>query len=253
MGPDGEGGQELERQASGELERQTEPSHAPANDPLWKDVARQAMKSQAGRLPVIGLVLDVREERANERRLRLIEETITRLDVSLETLEARLRTDGDAAELWARAWDIAAEARSSEKVRVLATVVAAVTSGERLESSAGNILLSVVEQLEPLHLQTLVDVDAQAKTQPPMEEGGPEGVWGARRKALEEMSGVPPEVLGIALADLQAKQLVQNAFANKWGAIEGKEAFVLTTLGDEVRRLMMEVAEEPVVPEDHSD
>lgn len=240
----------MERHGASDIERRepTEPTPS-ANDALWKDVAKHALRLQAEKVPVVGLVLGVREDRANERRLRLIEETIGRLDTSVNELEDRLRTDPDTAEIWARAWNIAAEARSNAKVRVLATVVAAVTGGERLDASAGNILLSVVEGLEPLHLQTLVDVDAEGRKAPPMNEGGPERVRGASRDALEKLSGVHPEVLGIALADLQAKQLVQNAYANKWGAIEGKEAFVLTTLGNQVRKLMLEIADEaPIDP-----
>lgn len=241
---------EMERHGASDVERREAAGPTPsANDALWKDVAKHALRLQAEKVPVVGLVLAVREDRANARRLRLIEETIARLDTSVNELEDRLRTDPDTAEIWARAWNIAAEARSSEKVRVLATVVAAVTGGERLDASAGNILLSVVEGLEPLHLQTLVDVDTEGKRAQPTNEGGPERVWGARRDVLEKLSGVHPEVLGIALADLQAKQLVQNAYANKWGAIEGKEAFVLTTLGNQVRKLMLEIAEEaPIDP-----
>jgi hypothetical protein len=226
----------------------TDPVQPELNDPMWKDVAKEVATRQGEKVPVIGTALRVREHRKQERRLRLIEVALQKLNFTVEEWDARLQDNGDLAELLGRAWDIVAEARSNEKVRLLANVVAAVTAGERLDVQVGHVILGVIAELEPLHFQTLVHVDTEAQTPPPMDDGGKEGVWGARRDVLEQLSGIDPEVLGIALGDLEGKRLIQNAYDKTYGGMEGKEAFVLTTLGDEVRKLLLEVGDEQPIP-----
>ncbi|MBA3267254.1 MAG: hypothetical protein H0T70_03215 [Acidimicrobiia bacterium] len=48
-------------------------------------------------------------------------------------------------------------------------------------------------------------------------------------------------MLGIVINDLDAKELIENAYRETWGWLEGKEAFVLTELGESIRRFLEQV------------
>ena len=217
-------------------------------EPLWKDVVHKTAQRLIARVPVVGDALsaaaEIRDERALERRIRFLEDLAGGQADTLERLIERLTEDEDLSDLFWRAWNAAGDARSREKVRVLAAAVAAVSSGERLSVSSGHVLLGVIETLEPIHLQTMLDIDQLAEQTPPISEGGADGVHGARRTELENLSTLEPEILGIVIADLQAKQLVDNAHAGTYAGMEGKEALVLTTLGDQVRQLLLSLADE---------
>jgi hypothetical protein len=223
---------------------------APLNDPLFYDVAREVAATLAEKVPVVGTALRTVSNRAAERRLRLMEQTLHRLDLSFEELNERLRDDEDLAELVGRAFNIVAEARSDEKVRVLAAVVASAVRGERVDVSTAHVLMGVLQQLEPVHLQTLVDVDNEAAR---AHEGPDPGTpRGAQRQDLEELSTIDGQVLAVVLADLEAKQLIQNVWEHRLGESEN-EAFVLTILGDDIRALLLEVElRDPLPPADEA-
>lgn len=229
----------------GELVRSAARDRPALNDPLLTDVAREGVKAIADKLPGVGFALRVKETRENERRLRMLELAVKRLGGDAADFDSRLRTDEDLADLFGRVWDVVSEARSDDKIRVLANVVAAAMKGDRLTVSSGHVVLDVLARLQPLHLQVLVDINREAEAAPPSGADGKPELAGARRGPLETRTGIDPDVLSIMIADLAATQLIVNSFHNTYGGLQGKEAWVVTKLGRQVLELLADVAERP--------
>ncbi len=243
---------ELERPSAedGELvPAEPSPGRRQLNERLAKDVATEAASVGLGMVPIVGPALvgiaNVKAKRELDRRLAMLDETVASLREDVEQLAERLADDDQLAELFLRGWGLAGEARTHEKIRILAHVVAAAVRGERVSVSTGHVVMGVLESLEALHLQTLVDVERESRKEPPPSEDGSPGRRGAKPETLEQASTLHPDVLRIALADLEAKQLIRNAWIGTWGWMEGRVAYILTSLGEEVRQLMLDVAETP--------
>ena len=77
-------------------------------------------------MPVIGgaLVEAVNrvEQREQERRMRYVEETLRALGGDVELLKQLVTSDEDLAELWLRGVRASADARTKDKIRLLAQV-----------------------------------------------------------------------------------------------------------------------------------
>lgn len=220
---------------------------ATLNDAIWKDAARAGANVALGMVPVVGPALqgaaDAVEGRKQERRVRMLEATAKHLRIEVDELAARFRDHEALAELFLAAWNAAGEARSEAKVRLLSSVLAAAVAGERLRTPVAHVLVEVVEQLEPVHLQLLADVDELAQQEPPTQDDGSPGFAGATPDDVKERSELPHDVVLLLVSDLRSKNLIRNAYERTWSGVEGLEAYVLTELGTAVRDALLGYAD----------
>ncbi|MBA3267253.1 MAG: hypothetical protein H0T70_03210 [Acidimicrobiia bacterium] len=161
-----------------------EPDVQPLGNPAV-DVTMAALKGLAGMVPFAGVAIEVAEAleaRKQERRLRYVEESVKRLRGQAEDVERRLRGDSGLSELWLRGFQASGEARWSDKIHALAAVVEAAATGDRLDASSGHVMMGVIEDLEPLHVQVLLDVYAEAQREPARQEVGRPDWQGLGRK-----------------------------------------------------------------------
>jgi hypothetical protein len=213
-------------------------------------------KGALGAVPVIGgaLIEAVNrvEQREQERRMRYVEETLRALGGDVELLKQLVTSDEDLAELWLRGLRASADARTKDKIRLLAQVFVDASQGGRSRISSAHVVLSAVANLEEVHLKVLADIRHLAD-QPAPTEGKYEGLAGAQAEAIEQQSKPAPDVLRMVLNDLAGKHLIRDTMVHTFGGDEGMEAWVLTDLGTLVGRLLTEVAakdrdDEPAQP-----
>jgi len=119
------------------------------------------------------------EQRHQERRMRYLEETLRALGDDVEALKELLSNDEALAELWLRGFWAFEDARTKDKIRLLAQVFVDASQGGRSRISSAHVVLSAVASLEEVHLEVLADIRHLAD-QPAPTEGDYAGVAVAR-------------------------------------------------------------------------
>jgi hypothetical protein len=221
-----------------------EPSEAEVAGPpsLADDVLAVMAKGLFGAVPGIGGILveiaNRFEQREQDRRVRYVEETVRALDGDVELLKRLLSSDEDLAELFLRGFRVSADARTKDKIRLLAQVFVDAIAGGRSRISSAHVVLSAAASLEEVHLQVLADI-RQLADQPAPTEGKWAGVAGAQPETLEQRSRLDPDVLNMVLNDLAGKQLIRSNYLDVYGqAGPSSQARVLTPLGEIVSRIL---------------
>jgi hypothetical protein len=208
---------------------------------LADDALAVAAKGLLGTVPIIGgflvEVLNRVEQREADRQTRFIYETVRALGGDVESLRQLVDSDEDLAELWIRGFRASEDARTRDKLRLLAQVWVDASQGGRPPISSAHVVLSAVASLEEIHLEVLADIRYLAD-QPPPTEGDFAGLVGAHPEALEQRSRHDPDVLRMVLNDLAGKHLIRNTLVGTFGGMEGMEMWALTDLGTAVGRLL---------------
>jgi hypothetical protein len=226
-----------------------EPSHAEVGDrppSLLADLVAVVFKGTLGAVPGVGSaaveVVNRVEQRQQERRMRYLQETLRALGGDVERLNKLLSSDEGLGELWLRGFKASEDARTKDKIRLLAQVFMDASEGEPSRISSAHIVLSAVASLEEVHLRVLAGIRDLAD-QPAPTEGEWAGVAGALPEDLEQQSGLDPDVLNMVLNDLAGKQLIRSNYLDVYGQPgPSHQARVLTPLGEAVSRLLTEVA-----------
>jgi hypothetical protein len=224
---------------------------------LTADFLAVAFKGALGAVPFAGSglveVVNRFEQRKQERRMGYVEETLRALGGDVELLKELLSSDEGLAELWLRGFTASEDARTKDKICLLAQVFVDASQGERSRISSAHVVLSAVASLEEVHLEVLADIRHLAD-QPAPTDGDYAGVDGAQPEALRERSRLEPDVLRIVLNDLAGKHMIRENPRDVWpGGEGGNEVWVLTPLGATVGRFLTVVAttdrdDEPAQP-----
>jgi len=212
---------------------------------LSADVLAVAFKGLLGAVPFAGSglveVVNRVEQRHQERRMRYLEETLRALGDDVEALKELLSNDEALAELWLRGFWASEDARTKDKIRLLAQVFVDASQGGRSRISSAHVVLSAVASLEEVHLEVLADIRHLAD-QPAPTQGDYAGVAGAQPEALKERSRLEPDVLRIVINDLAGKHMIREVPRDVYGGTGGSEVWELTSLGTTVGRFLTVVA-----------
>ena len=154
---------------------------------LADDALAVAAKGLVGTVPIIGgflvEMLNRVEQREADRQMRFIYKTVRALGGDVELLKRVLSSDEDLAELWVRGLRASEDARTKDKIRLLAQVFVDASEGGRFRISSAHVVLSAVASLEEVHLEVLADI-RQLADQPAPTEGKWAGVAGAQPEPL---------------------------------------------------------------------
>jgi hypothetical protein len=231
-----------------EIERVPEPSGTEVGGPplsLTADFLTVALKGALGAVPFAGSglveVVNRVEQRKQERRMAYVEETLRALGGDVHLLKGLLSSDEGLAELWLRGFVVSEDARTKNKIRLLAQVFVDASEGGRSRISSAHVVLSAVASLEEVHLEVLADI-SQLAEQPAPTEGNYANVVGAQPEALTERSSLEPDVLRIVLNDLAGKHMIREVRRDVYGSTRGNEVWVLTPLGATVGEFLTAVA-----------
>jgi hypothetical protein len=182
-------------------------------------------------VPVLGGLADgliaVEQNRRQRRVIRLLQKAVEDHGVRIEVLEEAIGRDEDA-ELLSHTIRVALDARSEEKLNVLASIVAAGTqhgpTGSKRERF--HLLLNLLAGMEGVHIEALMLIGGQRPG-----EGQLAGLTGSGM-TLETMKLVSADLADIAdavVAQLVAQGLVQDVTGAI--AVRGTKHLAVTPLG----------------------
>jgi len=209
----------------------------PESPTLVTDILREAGRAALEQIPAVGPVLAaanrVREQRAADRQMKYVVELAERSDERIEDLLRRIEDDEDLSNLFWSGWQAAADARTAEKIKMLASVVGSSSQDEH-RVSEGHIILRVVRNLEPEHVAALSAIQQAAAQLPPTLGNGETGRAGADPSVLRNSLDYRDEVVGLILNDLEAMGVIRNAWAGTWCEMDGNVSMIPTDLGVEI-------------------
>ncbi len=122
---------------------------------------------------------------------------------------------------------------SEEKREALARVVA-MGAGNDAELDSSELLLTMLDHLEPAHvrvLQTVAGLGARAKTTD-LRRGG----WSAEE--LRERLPTLAASIDLVVVNLASRGLIRNGAAGTWDGLEGRELWNLTLAGEQLLKLL---------------
>lgn len=168
-------------------------------------VAADLVAAGVSAVPLGGLLVGLfqaRRGREQRKQVRLLEELVTRLGDRLDQL-ASMMENPDVAELVDRALDVAVQIRTEEQLALLAAVVAdgLGTNGEPPKIDQSHLLIDVIGQLEPPHVELLRDLW--------LFQTGNESLW----RSVDSPTGHSVRVLALPL------QPSDSAFAPMMGRL----------------------------------
>ncbi|MDW5322876.1 hypothetical protein [Plantactinospora sp. KLBMP9567] len=222
------------------VEPSTEEKRATKALPIAKVVAGVLTKGTLSLVPGGGFVTElmhVVEQRSDRKKQEVLALAVAALQEDADALKARLEDDDELAALWLRGLSAAQVARTSEKLKVFAAILAGAVDADHHQRMVANALFRVLEQLEQEHIEVMRLVEEAGAAATSKEPDGSNGRSGATLPWLQERLPHLTPVLPLLLATLTSLSLTRNAWENTWGGIEGRVAFVLTDLGSELLRV----------------
>jgi hypothetical protein len=206
------------------------------------DVGLDIAVAATNLVPVVGgfaagLITAV-ENRRSRRVVHVLEKAVKEHGLRIERLEEAAE-DGDEAELLAHTLRVALDARSEEKLDVLASIVAAGLrpGSTRADTERFHLLLNLLSGLEGVHIEALMLIGGERQG-----EGQLAGMTGAGI-TLETVKLVRSDLADIAdaiVSQLEAQGLVRDVTGTI--AVRGTKQLAVTPLGQWFLRQLAERA-----------
>lgn len=168
------------------------------------------------------------QRRRQEKALQLL---VDQHGIDLDELKAKLNSDEDLADIVMRGLDAARKASFSEKLDVLAAVMAGSAEEDSADRVFARVLFQVLEVVEREHIEVMLIIRDWPEVDPTLADDEEVKKNVANAQNIGDKAPHLKPVLGVIINSLESIRLIVDEAAGTWFGASGNKRYKIDELG----------------------